>query len=125
MKFLTKLGQILRKGVEIYTGIAPVVSGMFPGTAGAVQTVSQDLAEIAGIVTTVEVIGQTLNQPGSQKLVAATPLVAQVILKSSILANHKIADPVLFQAGCQKIADGMADVMNSLHDDIETVNKKT
>jgi len=123
MKFLTKLGQILRKGLEIYTGFSPIISGMISGSGNVVQTISRDLTEIANIITTVEVIGQTLNQAGPDKLKAATPLVAQVILQSSILANHKIGDPALFQAGCQKLADGMADVLNSLHDDISTVNK--
>ena len=123
MKFLTKLGQIILKGVEIWAGFAPLVQTAFPNQAGTIQTVSNDLAQIANIVVETEAVGQALGLAGNQKLQAATPSVAQIILSSSMLANHKIANPDLFKQGCQKITDGMADVLNSLHDQIDTVNK--
>jgi hypothetical protein len=123
MKFLTKLGQIILKGVEIYTGFEPIAAMAFPGQADKLQVVSRDLSEIATIVTQVEGVGQALQLAGPQKLQAAAPLVAQAILQSSILVNHTIADPVLFNQGAQKIADGMADVLNSLHDNIQTTSK--
>ncbi len=123
MKFLTKLGMILLKATEIVAGFAPLASAVVPGQAGNIQVVSADLAQIAGIITEVEAVGQALTLAGPAKLQAASPLVAQVILQSSLLANHKIANPDLFKAGAQKIADGMADVLNSLADNINTVSK--
>jgi hypothetical protein len=123
MKFLTKLGQIILKGVEIYAGFSPLAQMAFPGQSQTLQVISKDLTEIASIVVTIEGAGQALSLTGTQKLMAATPLVAQAILQSSILVNHTIADPVLFKSGAQKIADGMADVLNSLKDNIDTTNK--
>ena len=123
MKFLTKLGQIILKGTEIWLGFAPLVQTALPGHAGEVQTVSQDLVEIAHIIVQVEAMGQALKLPGAQKLQAAVPSVTAIILQSTLLAHHKIGDPVLFAQGTQKVADGMADVLNALKDQIETLGK--
>uniref|UniRef100_A0A6M3LD29 Uncharacterized protein n=1 Tax=viral metagenome TaxID=1070528 RepID=A0A6M3LD29_9ZZZZ len=120
MKYLTAIGKILLKVTQIVTGIAPFIPA---AQQGMYQVISRDLEQISAIIIQAELFGQALNLPGAQKLTAATPAVAQIILQSSILANHKIADPVLFKQGCTKIADGMADVMNSLQDKIETVDK--
>ena len=123
MRFLTKLGNILLKATQIVTGFAPLAKVAMPGQADKIDVISQDLAEVAQVVSTMEVIGQTLKIPGAQKLQGVTPLVAQIILRSAIVANHKIQDPVLFQGGCQKIADGMADILNSLEDKVESISK--
>ena len=123
MTWLKKIGEIILKGVEIASGIAPMVSAALPGSAGPVQVVSQDLAQIASIIQDVEVMGQALQQAGPQKLQAAAPLVAQVILQSSVLANHAIANPALFNQACTEIAGGMADLLNSLKADVQTISK--
>ena len=121
MTFLKKFGGLIVKGLQIVSGLQS--SGLFPTQAGALQVVSKDLASIAEIITQVEVMGQVLGSPGADKLRAATPLVAQIVLQSSILARHEIANPELFRAGCQQIAAGMADVLNSLKDDVGAVDK--
>jgi hypothetical protein len=123
MTFLKKLGQILLKATEIVAGFQPLIASTFPGVSGPVQVASRDLAQIADIIAQVEAMGQALGQPGADKLRAAAPLVAQVILQSSLLAQRQIADPMLFKVGAQKVADGMADVLNSLKDDISTSSK--
>ena len=123
MKFLTKLGQVLLQVTQVITGFAPLAKVAFPGYADKVDVVSQDLAEVAQVIVNVEAVGQTLGLPGAQKLQAAAPLVAQILIRSSLVANHKIANPTLFQQGAQKIADGMADVLNSLEDKVDTINK--
>lgn len=126
MKFLSKLAQVILQGVSIVSGIAPIVS-QIPGASGAVQTISQDLAQIAQIIAQVEVIGQKLGHAGPDKLVAAAPLVEQVLLQSALLAGRKIdknrAD--LFRQGAEKIAGGMADVLNSVHEDEVEAESKT
>lgn len=123
MKFLSKLGQIVVKGLQIITGLQPVVSSVNPQIGATIQTVSVDLAQIGDIIVNVEAVGQALGIAGPDKLRAAAPQVAQIILKSAMLANHQIADGALFTQGSTKIADGMADVLNSLKDNIETTNK--
>lgn len=120
MTWLSKVGSILLKVTQIVTGIAPFIPAAQQGTY---QIVSRDLEQISAIITQAELFGQALSLPGAQKLTAATPAVAQVILQSSILANNKISNEVLFKQGCQKIADGMADVLNSLHPNVNTVDK--
>jgi hypothetical protein len=125
MTFLKKLGEVVLKVTGIVTGFGPGLAAIIPGTKDDViiQKVSIDLAEIAQIIQQAEVFGQALGLPGAQKLQAAAPAVAQIILQSSILAKHELANPVLFQQGCTKVADGMADVLNSLKDNVETISK--
>ena len=120
MTLLSKIGSILLKVSQIVIGIAPFI----PATQqGVFQIVSKDLEQISAIIIQAELFGQALELKGSAKLTAATPAVAQIILQSSILANHKIANQELFKQGCTKITDGMADVLNSLNDSVDTVNK--
>jgi hypothetical protein len=124
MSFLSKFGKFVLKGLSIVTGIAPIVSQAVPGSAQTIQVVSQDLAQVADIVTKIEVIGQQLGKPGAEKLALAAPLVADVIIKSSLLANQKIDNPALFSQGSKKIADGMADILNSLNENgVKTTDK--
>lgn len=123
LTFLKKAGQIILEGAQIFTGFAPMVSAAYPKSAGAITTISKDLSQVADAVVQAEAIGQALNLPGAQKLQAATPLVAQIIIDSSILVGKQVAQPELFKQGSQKIADGMADVLNSLHADSATQTK--
>jgi hypothetical protein len=125
MSFLKKLGSIILKVSEIVIGFGPAAAMLIPGTKDdkIIQTISVDLAQIAQIIAQVEVFGQALSLPGAQKLQAAAPAVAQVVLQSSIMVNHKIANPALFQTGCTKVADGMADILNSLKADVPSENK--
>lgn len=113
MSALSKIGSLILKGVSIISGIAPFVN---PKASQAVGVVSRDLEQIAGIIAQVEVVGQALSIKGPEKLKAAGPLVAQVILSSSLLVGHKIGDPSLFAEGSSDIANGIAKVLNSLKD---------
>lgn len=115
MTFLKTLGQLILKGVQIWLGFAPIVSQQVGG--GVVQKVSRDLAEIARIVVDMEALGQQSGMPGTERAKAAGPLVAQIILDSTLLSGGKIAQPDLFAAACVTIAGGVADVLNSLHAD--------
>lgn len=115
MTFLKTLGQLILKGVQVWLGFAPLVSQQVGG--GVVQKVSKDLAEIAQIVVDMEALGQTSGMPGPDRAKAAGPLVAQIILNSTLLTGGKIEKPDLFASGCVTIAGGVADVLNSLHAD--------
>lgn len=123
MKFLTKLGQVVLEATKIILGFGPTVSMAIPSAAPAIAATTSDLSEIAQVIQTIEVAGQALSVAGPGKLTATTPLVAQVILQSAVLSGHSIDNPDLFKGGAQKIADGMADVLNSLKADIPTVSK--
>ncbi len=120
MKFLTKFGQAFLKGLQIVVGFSPLAATLDPQHAGTIQTISQDLTQIAHIVTQIEVAGQAISAPGPQKLQMAAPLVAQILLQSATLANHKVNDEELFMRGATKLADGMADCLNALHSDVQT-----
>lgn len=112
MKFLSKLGQIIMKVTAIAAGITP----LFPQYDKVTGKVVDTLNGIAAIVMNVEVFGQILGTVGADKLKAATPLVAQIILQSDMMTGKKINDPILFKAGAEKITAGVADVLNSIKD---------
>jgi len=125
--WLKKAGMVLLKVTEILTGFGPIITRIIPGTKDdqIVAAATHELSQIAAIVTQVEAMAAALALPlpGDQKLLMATPLVAQIILQSSMMAHHEIADPVKFRAGCASMASGMADVLNSLKDNVQTVSK--
>jgi hypothetical protein len=117
MTLLSKIGAYILKGIGIMTGFLPVISQNFPNTTGGLQIISKDLAEIADTVTSIEALGQLKGLAGADKAAAAGPLVAQIILRSTLLTGQKIQDTALFNQGCVNIAGGVADVLNSLHPD--------
>ena len=118
MRFLKKVGSLIVAGSRLILGISTQVQRVLPD--GRIETVTDKLLEIQDVIIKAEVFGQTLSLIGADKLKAAGPAVAQVILGSALMADRKISRPELFSSGASKIADGMADVLNSLKDDIET-----
>lgn len=123
MTLLQKIGSFILKGIEIVSGLLPIATTTT--NQGVVATVSADLAQVANIIVAAEAAGQAIQASGAQMLTMAAPQVAQVILSSAILANHKISNQALFTTGCQSIASGMADVLNSLDPSSVTVTSKT
>lgn len=118
MSFLKKIAGAILKGVQIVSRVGPGVSAAFPRLSGEVAVVTGELAMLGQVIVTVETIGQVLGHSGPDKLKAATPLVAQAILQSSMLVGHKIENTALFNAGAQKVADGLVDVLNALSGDV-------
>lgn len=116
MTFLKKLGQIIVKGIGIATGLLPIIQATVPQASGTIQVVSKDLAEIGQIIVAVEAMGASLGLAGPDKLHAAAPQVVQILLQSALLANKPIANPQLLAQGAQKVADGMVDVLNAVHE---------
>ena len=127
MKFLSKLGQVIQVGLQIVTGFGPLVTALTPTKKddAIVAQVADTMSQVAGIVAMVEAVGQaaTTPMPGPEKMRVAAPLIAQVIMASSMLAQHKIHNEALFRAGCERVGGGMADILNSLKDDIKTTDK--
>jgi len=119
---LAKFGQIVANVAGIATGLGPIFKGALPSQAGTIDKVESEITLIAGQIQTVEAIGQALAIKGPDKLKAAAPLVAQVILKSALMAGHEY-DAALFTQGASKIADGFADVLNSIKPDKVTAVK--
>lgn len=122
MSFLSKFGSALLKGIQVVSGLSPVLSGI---NNPIVNKVEDSLMLISGAVATVEAIGQALNIHGPDKVKAAAPLISQVILQSSFMLNKKIDNPELFNKACAAIGSDFADLMNSLHEDSVKTESKT
>lgn len=122
MTFLKKLGGIIAQVSGIFLGFAPFLTKEVPGTGNVVQIVSKDLAAIADAVTNAEAIGQLQGLSGADKAKALGPIVAQIIMSGTLVANKKIGDQAGFLAACTTIGGGVADLLNAIHQDsVQTV----
>src|SRR5262249_36219406 len=117
MTFLKKLGQIISTITGIFTGFAPFLEKTVPQTGQTVQIVSKDLSAIMDEVANIEAIGNLQGLSGADKAKALGPIVANILLSSSALTGKKIANPTLFAQAAQEIGGGVADLLNSLHED--------
>ena len=117
MNFLKKLGQIVAQGLALFTGFAPILTKVIPQTGQEVQVISKDFSAVADVVANVEAIGNLSGLTGAQKAAAAGPLVAQIVLSSSVFTNLKIKDTAAFNKACVTIAGGVADLLNSVDGD--------
>jgi len=121
MTFLQKLGKVLAtiaNVAAVAAGIGPILQPFLgSGTASKIaSTAVNDLTSIGQVVLQAETLIQGTGT-GATKLSAATPLVAQIVQTSELIAGKKIANEALFIQGSQKITSGMADILNSLHAD--------
>lgn len=103
------------KGAALAAGVYPLVQPLLGSKAGqTVGTVVNDLNLIAGQVSTIEV---ALNgKTGAEKFQALLPLVAQIIRTSELVSGKEIADEAKFQQGVQEVAQGVVDILNSIHE---------
>ena len=124
MGWLKKVGSIIVKSAASAAGVGPLLGTSAPHAAGAIQKVTDTLQQLVGIVTNIEAFGQVLGTPGADKLKAATPLVAQIVLQSDFMVKKKIKDPVLFQKAMAGMAGSIADFLNSVDDDAVEEEKK-
>ena len=117
LTFLKKLGQVLVKAVGIITGVEPLIAPYLGSAAAPAVTAVNDLTAIGQVVVQAEALFQPTAgtaQTGTQKLAAATPLVANIIKTSELVSGKKIADEAGFTAACEKITSAVADLLNSL-----------
>lgn len=117
LSFLKKAGQIIAAVTGIMPLFQPGLSAISPKIAGFADQGASELTKIGQVILQTEVIGNTLSLKGPDKLKAAAPQIAQLVMMSSLIAGKKISNPTLFSQGSAKIGDGMADILNSLHED--------
>lgn len=115
MTFLKQLGLDIVKGLAIIAGFAPLISAAVPGSSPVVAVATSDINKLLSIITGVEAVGAAItpNMTGAQKLVAATPQIAQVFLQLESLAGLKQENPTLFTNGAAQVASGLANILNS------------
>lgn len=127
MAWLKKVGLILGKVTELVLGFGPIITALTPTKKDdeLMAKLADPLSQVAGIVIQIEAMANVFETPlpGTDKLKMATPMVAQILLSSAIMADQEIANPTLFKQGCSSIASGVVDVLNSLKDNVKTINK--
>ena len=120
MSFLKRVGQLIVAGLKIVTplvfGVGPLVSATNPEAAGVVAKVEDIFSQLQGIIISTEAVGASLGLSGEQKLTAAAPQVAQLFLQWAHLVGHQVENGPLFTQGSKKVADGVADILNSFHE---------
>lgn len=119
MTFLSKLGGLIVKGIAIAAGVQPFIAAMNPKVGAEVQAVADGLSQAEDVIVSVEAVGQALGIKGPDKAKAAAPLMMQVLINTLVLGHkdRKIANQALAMQGAQKVGEGIADFLNSLHED--------
>jgi hypothetical protein len=130
MKFLSIL-KAVGKGALTVSGllqnkIVIAAEALLPAKA---QPVVSEINQIASEIAVAEAIGQKMKdnfaatpQPAGATLAdvslakarAVLPGVQEILRESNLLAGRKVADEDRFTLGCQKIIDGMVDVLDSV-----------
>lgn len=125
MSWLKKIGQVLGVVTQVVVGFGPIFAKLTPSTKDdvVVEKAIDSLGHLTGILVTVEAIGVALGLTGPDKLKAAVPLVAQLILQSDAMVGHKIDNPSEFQAGVADLVSAWVRIQNSTKADIKTVDK--
>ena len=125
MNWLKKLAQALSAVTQIVVGFGPLFTQLTPTDKDdkALPVVLDSLQHLTGILATVESIALSLGLTGPDKLKAAIPLVAQLILQSDAMVGCKIDNPAEFQAGVGDLVSAWVRVVNSTKADIKTVDK--
>lgn len=115
MGFLKKLGGVLAKGIGYVTGFGPLVASSIPGDKddAIIGKVTDSLNEVAGIVVTVQAVGETLGTDGPEKLKAATPLIANIVVRSALVAGRPIENQALFLEGCTDLTNAVYKILES------------
>lgn len=122
MSFLKKLGNVLKIAINVAgvaAGVGPILSPLLGSAAGKVNqvitTANNDLTSIGSLVVMIETALQ--GKPGVEKLQALIPLVKNIVATSELVAGKKIANEAMFEKGVEGLAQGVVDVLNSLHED--------
>lgn len=127
MGFLKAIGQAALQVGTMVLGLGPVVKGLYPQAAHAVDTAVSDLQIIEGVITQVEAFANGAGGlSGPQKLQGAIPLVENVILQSAMMAGKQIDKHKLDQwrGGIEQIINGVVACLNASKDDsVQTVTK--
>lgn len=114
LTFLSKLGQIINQTAGLVPAFTPLATTLAGHPVPIMQTTSDQLTQIAGVIAGVEVIGQAIKAPGTQKLTLSIPLVTQIVMASPLLHNKTVKNKQLFLEGVTDMSSGMAKILNSI-----------
>lgn len=115
--FLSKLGGILRSGLQIVSTFFPILQP-FLGSGKAQQVATTAVNDFTLVGQQVLAIETALDgTPGPQKLAALVKLITPIIQTSQLVSGHQVANPALFQQGCTEVGQGVVDILNSLKSD--------
>lgn len=112
------------KITAIAVGIGPILQPLVgSGKSGAViGTAVNDLTAIGSTIVQIETAFAAIpGATGAQKLQAAVPLIGNIIRTSELVVGKKIANDALFAQAVTEFAQGMVDLLNSIHaDEVKT-----
>lgn len=116
--FLKKLGSILVNVAGVAAGVGPLITP-FLGSGAAKEAVSKGVNDLTAIAQLAVIIEAAFPLPGQgvAKYQALVPLVANVLKTSELVTGKQIADEALFTKGAGEVAQGIVDVLNSIHPD--------
>lgn len=102
------------KGIGVLSRyLSPFVGGVTQ-VAPAAGTTFGTIVTILGTIEQTAQVFNTAEGTGVQKLEAATPLIADVIKHSELVAGRDVVDEAKFLDGVKQIVSGTVAVLNSI-----------
>lgn len=125
MKFLSKLGEALIKGLTLVTAFQAPVSILSPKAGSVMGTAADTMTQIAGVAVIIEAAAKNGAMSNEQKLLGAIPSVRQILLSSPLMAGHKIPDDKLkeFDDIVSRQTSVIVDMINLFNPDAIEVKK--
>lgn len=114
MTWLKKIGTILAAGFGVVKIFAPAIAAAVPVAVPVVGEIAQVGQVIVDIEAGFAAAFGADAKKGSDKLRAATPLVAQIIHASQLMAHKKVKNEAAFTKACEGITSNFADLLNSI-----------
>lgn len=116
VSFLEKLGL----GIIKYLPVALGISQMVEASAPAGSPVVQQLDKLDSFIVAAQNIEQDFQrafagqQTGSQKIVALTGQVSDILNQLQLVGIHTVADPAMLQKSAQGFAQATVDLLKAL-----------
>jgi hypothetical protein len=114
--FLKNAGKLLANVAAVEAGLEPIFKGALPASAGPtldkIDLVFKQVVAVEGMFAA----AYPGQQTGPQKLVAAAALIGPVLQSVDTIRGKSIANEAAYTAAVQKIAGGIADLLNTLND---------
>ena len=111
MSFLTKLIKVVLNFAKFETSLGGA-SAYLPVNSKVAQEVD-DLTHMATQIVTIATALEAAGTP-DKLLLAAAPVIAQVLHNSEIMQSKKIIDQKLFELSCNEYAQATADLLKSI-----------
>jgi hypothetical protein len=116
MNFLKKIGSFVLKIIGLWTGLSPLLGGLYAQGSTADKVIDK-FGQAFGVIGSVEQVFTSAFGSGhkmpSEKLAAAVPYLSQIVQSTDLLIGKKPHDEAMFAAGISDLGSALVKILNS------------